>query len=764
MCRSLCVLILMIFMCSCVVTSKTRGTTAFSGDTVPASIAVLPVQLLETATHAQSVDSVDEDFVLGVVRSSAHNLLAGRGFVVVASELVDLKLAELNSGSDWRDLPPQELCTALGVDGLAFVDVRQWSIVRAAVVENYLLDASVTLKNKGGHTIGVWSDLAEKKSVSIPTSWESVAATLLAAYLGDSAHKQFHYVAFSWAEKVAGAIPAPLREMAVPQIFSVETNVDRRFFGIGDAIEATVRVDGDVRCYLNIGRKYANIPLRMVGPGEYQGRYVVQRGDSVQNAAVELRVVKVGGGERFWREGGSSVTILGERPRRPKEVRLQARNDGINIAWKAPSGEAVVGFVIERSNQSAGRYEDIGFVRDSAYADPEVVQGEGYHYRIRSIDRAGNRSKVVRTYPVQMPYFQPRDIAGEISGILVPGNYTASGDLTVAAGEVLTLQSGTRVFFGKESSLVVLGGLVVEGTPESPVVIAGEGWKGIVIADGASASLRHAQIRDAQIGMQLNGTATIRNMKLVGNGAGVGVRIETETFCRLEEVNVSGWETGVQFIKGAGEIANSKMSQCGLALDFMRGDLSFHQNSLDHNRLNVRAKETLVIEDNYLNAIDAPMGVVDAVIVQSRRDAPPPHGRLFVLQESTPLSAAEVDSLFDEAVRQGETALSQKQYGAALGYFNKALRYKQSRAVYLSLSAIRSILGENDEVERILVQGLETFPYDVRMHEVYIKHLIDWGRYGDAAERTEKALRLAPKDASLVFIKEYLEAVMRKVS
>lgn len=81
------------------------------------------------------------------------------------------------------------------------------------------------------------------------------------------------------------------------------------------------------------------------------------------------------------------------------------------------------------------------------------------------------------------------------------------GTVSVPPGLSLTIDPGCRVIAeGVEGCrLVIEGTLVAHGTSEAPIEIAPEGsgaWEGLhVRGEGASASLRHARIRSARIGV-----------------------------------------------------------------------------------------------------------------------------------------------------------------------------------------------------------------------------------------------------------------------
>ena len=82
---------------------------------------------------------------------------------------------------------------------------------------------------------------------------------------------------------------------------------------------------------------------------------------------------------------------------------------------------------------------------------------------------------------------------------------------------------------------------------------------------------------------------------------------------------------------------------------------------------------------------------------------------------------------------------------------------KDDKEVYLYLIYTQMNLGEESKAESTLEKGIETFPYEVRFYQIYVKHLASAGETKAALSLVEKGLKIDPDDSNLKFMKEYLK-------
>jgi len=151
------------------------------------------------------------------------------------------------------------------------------------------------------------------------------------------------------------------------------------------------------------------------------------------------------------------------------------------------------------------------------------------------------------------------------------GTVEVTADVWVPPGSELVIRSGTRVRFAEALStktdplfwhpgteLAVGGRLVVEGTPDAPVVFDGEGWGGLVAAPGGRVRLRGVRIRNAQEGLLAVGARAVLEDVVVEGGefglvAGPGARIEAAG-TRIRGAGVGVLEAGGEVVGGPAEV------------------------------------------------------------------------------------------------------------------------------------------------------------------------------------------------------------------
>ena len=85
-----------------------------------------------------------------------------------------------------------------------------------------------------------------------------------------------------------------------------------------------------------------------------------------------------------------------------------------------------------------------------------------------------------------------------------------------------------------------------------------------------------------------------------------------------------------------------------------------------------------------------------------------------------------------------------------------ALDIRADPDVYLYLAYTQSSLGEEAKMAATLARGIETFPYEVRLYQVYVKYLVAHGKKEKAQTLLAKALKMNPEDPNLVFMKQYV--------
>lgn len=133
------------------------------------------------------------------------------------------------------------------------------------------------------------------------------------------------------------------------------------------------------------------------------------------------------------------------------------------------------------------------------------------------------------------------DVSGEVTSTVWYGTVNITGDTHVAAGQTLTIASGTTVVFVEvdqnhdnvgDYDLIIDGKLDVQGTAADPVIFTvlptgggakdAKSWNTIQINSSAGAStIAHAVIEYASVGLTLKAPATVSDTELRSNGTGI---------------------------------------------------------------------------------------------------------------------------------------------------------------------------------------------------------------------------------------------------
>ncbi|MFZ5445687.1 MAG: right-handed parallel beta-helix repeat-containing protein [Myxococcota bacterium] len=186
------------------------------------------------------------------------------------------------------------------------------------------------------------------------------------------------------------------------------------------------------------------------------------------------------------------------------------------------------------------------------------------------------------------------------------GTIVVTGDLTVPAGQTLTIASGTQVLFVRQDqnndmigdhTITVAGTLVVNGTSTAPVLFSGQGstgkapgsWDRVQLT-GAGSVITWAIFEYGDVNLDVRANAQVSNTILRGsrsdclqlsNADNASFTDVTTTLCGGDGVNINSGSTGVTFTR----LTTTQNSQRGLAMDGASSitvDASnFENNTLD---------------------------------------------------------------------------------------------------------------------------------------------------------------------------------------
>ncbi len=755
------------FLVSCAGTSskKPAAISYIKTNALPMRLAVLPVKFLTVKKNTAGEfpaknNSKKGKFISSITRGVIYNQLAGKGYKMMFLSKIDQKLG---STSAWEKMPPRKLCKKLSVDGLIYPEIITTTMVSAVAYDLFKIDARIKMFNRAGKKLGTWSSSSSKRKISLPTSPEAIAATLIGAFLDQSARKQMRLVIYDWGWKVSQFVPNCPQGKNLPEVVSVDSNIDKGLFAAGKQIRVTATAEKNLTCTFDIGDFKENIPMPSTGNGVYKGIYVVQIGDQAANQPLSIHFTRQNGVERIWMESDGTVTIDGVLPPTPKKIVAQASKDGVSLTWALPQSENLRKFMVERSETAVGHFTTVAKTKGLRYLDTKVSQGHTYYYRIKAVDMAGNRSVHDRTIQVTMPFYDEVKLSGSLSGILVQGLYRLDKGGTVPSGKVLDIGADSRITIGPKASIVVKGILKVTGSAPQPTVFEGQGWKGIIVTPRGQAQLTHTTLKGCTTCMESNGGNVLMQTVSVEGDQGDGIVVKNDGVLTLQGVQVSGCKRAVVVENGRSSIEKSTLNRNTVGLDVEGGEAVLNNSNVFGNtQSNVRTRRKMVLEGNYLGATAVKDLKLDGdILVKSLLDAPYPHGRKVVLVESREITPQEIAKRFKAHKSQGIKAFRDRRFGDAYQNLIIASKLKEDKEIYLYLAYTESSLGEDSKMAETLQKGIAAFPYEVRLYQVYVKYLIAHGKKEKALSLLQKALKMNPESQNLIFMRQYVESMSK---
>lgn len=203
---------------------------------------------------------------------------------------------------------------------------------------------------------------------------------------------------------------------------------------------------------------------------------------------------------------------------------------------------------------------------------------------------------------------------GEVSGVWRNdvGNIPVIGNITLAAGDTLIVESGVSVFFQGNYSFIINGTLIADGTEEEPIIFrsnrvgAGQ-WLGIKFTSRNSSGSRmgFCQVLYANKGVECESSAApLVHHSLISSTASYGIDLD-DSNARIEDCTIT--TTGNSGIRIAGNsiptILNCDISDCtgnGIASGSSARPTIRGNHITGVNRgINTQSSGS-TIEDNYL--------------------------------------------------------------------------------------------------------------------------------------------------------------------
>ncbi len=753
---------LILFMHGCASQEKPKAISYVAESKVPRKIAVLPPVYFapkdEETTIAVKAGSEEEQFINDLVRGVVQNQLAGKGYSIQPLSLVDQKLRSAGDASSWTKMTSSELCGFLGVDGVIYSEILAATMMKMVAYDEYSLELRLKMTNKEGEDLGTWTESASKRKIALPTSPVGALATIAEAALDEPAKKHMRLVIYDLGWKIAQVLPDCPYEEALPEIVSVDSNIDKGVFAADEKIEVDLNAEDGLTCTFDIGDFKKNIPLTAVSTGLYKGVYRVQKGDKAVNQPLAIHLTKPNGVARTWIETGGAVTIDAIAPPTPSETRTRATREGVSIVWSRPETGDLEGFIVERSDSPVGNFVELDTTSEVNYLDAEVNQGNTYYYRVVSLDRIGNRSNPSNVKKATVPFFDEIALSNRPKGALVPGSYSVTGECVVEEGEILKVGPGTSFRFLPGATLLAKGVVQAQGSEKSSIVFEGTEWNGLSMTGKGRVEISYANLKGCSPCFALEeGRLDAQSVSLRGD-KGNGIMAGEGGQFLLKGVSVEGFDKGIVIDGARGEIEESSITKNVLGLEFIAGELELNNNNLFGNaEKDLISRSKFVVGNNFLGADTLQeLKIEGDIIVASLLDAPYPNGRKIVLLDRADITPEKIEADFQENKSKGIEAFTQRKFGEAHQFLTAALSLKEDGEVYLYLAYTQMILGEEEESEKTLEKGIKAFPYEVKLYEVYAKSLASKGKKAEAIVLLEKAITMNPDNKTLRIMKDSL--------
>lgn len=750
-----------LFLVACGAPKKPQEISYVPEKDIPRTIAVMPARLIPQKGGDEGFKikpgSEDEAFVDKLVRGVINNQLTGKGYETIPLNRIDRKLAESPQGKDWQNTPPQELCKILGANGLVFPEILSAVMLKTVAYDEYSIEVRITLINQKGENLGSWKESASKRKIAIPTSAIGALATVAVAAMDEPAKKHMRLVIYDWGWKISQFMPDSPHGKDIPEILLVTTNVDQGIFGTKDRIEVEVNAEKGLTCTFDLGDFKKGIPMHYTDSGSYKGSYVVREGEQAELLTLTVHAAKPNGLERTWSETGT-VTIDAVAPPPPTDMKAVSSKTGVSLSWSAPESKDLSEFVVERSLNAVGDFETIQKSKDLQYLDTQVAQGKRYYYRIRSADIRGNNSDPTPVQDITMPYFDAVKLPPQFKGTLVPGTYLVAGECSVPEGATAALGPGTWLKFSPGAVLVANGVLTIAGDKKTRVFLEGQDWSGIKVPARGRVLISYAAVSGCTDCIQADGgLLEAKNVSLQGK-KGTGVTIAGGSPFQLSGIRIKGFETGIAVSGGKGRIEQSDITGNLVGLAYSGGTAEILNNNIFDNRdAEISADRKLVLDRNYLGSENfKTLKLKGDVLVASLLNAPYPKGNNVVLIDRRDVTPELMEAQFEEFKAKGIEAFKNRKFGDAHQALVKALDLREDKEVFLYLAYTQMLMGDADKSEKTLKKGIQAFPYEVRLYQVYARQLAARGEKDQALKLVEKALRMNPDDTTLKVLKSNL--------
>lgn len=276
--KSFFLLAILLFIASCATLPEIKKETPeskISDEELPKTVAILPFE-----------NKTEEMGIANQVRKAFYNHFSSKPYRDIELTVVDEKIIQLekSSGKSILEIPPKDICEALGCDGLIYGKVIDYKKIYAVAYSQLGIEAEVWMINtKTGKEVFRLKDSVRYHEGGVPLSPLSAVMTAISTAMNIRDIQQvrmLNELCYKFNEKIPS--PEGLIEQR-PVIKEVLTNAKDSPFGKGKVIQVGAEGDRGMLATFDIGSFKKGIPMKETQPGIYIGEYVVMPGQCKGN-------------------------------------------------------------------------------------------------------------------------------------------------------------------------------------------------------------------------------------------------------------------------------------------------------------------------------------------------------------------------------------------------------------------------------------------------------------------------------------------------
>lgn len=568
---------------------------------LPTIVAVMPF-----ANETPVEDAADR------MRKGFYNFFGSAPYVDIELAAVDEGIVRLEKSTGRRvaDLRPQEICQAIGCDGLLYGRVTDYQKTYGGVYSRLRAEVEIWMVDtRTGREVMRARDSVDYLEGGIPFSPLGAIMSALSSAANVREIQETRMVA-ELAAKLVAKVPAPAGASAVtrPAIRELITNAGEGPFGSGKIIRVGLQGEPGGVALFDIGNFRRGLPMRETQPGVYLGEYAVLPGDSARDMPIIAYLRRPSGPESQWIDTSGLVAIDTVAPQKVAGLRAKGYRDRVELSWESlPDTADLARYRVLRSDHPLNGYRQIAVAELNTYEDRAVKPGALYYYRVVAVDASGNVSELSSTASARLATKDAAILSGEIgSDTVLSGIYVLSGQFTVPRGVSLTIGPETSIVAGKGAAILVQGKLTVDGTGGLVRVFSrrAEKWAGVVL-DGGHVTMKGAVLSGAEAGLTLkDASGAVENVSITDND--VGIHISGVSGVVVRNCWVAGNKTGIALVGTDAKIVQSAIVRNGIGLSLRGFTGEVSENIVVDNEQNIFSDHPLKLDPNYIGQFRQP--------------------------------------------------------------------------------------------------------------------------------------------------------------